>query len=56
MKLLSNFNNICEYTVTLADIGEYIAWLCTLAQSHRFALLLEPTGANVRASGVINNE
>ena len=41
-----------EYVVDIVDIREYIPRSCTLAQSHRLAFLLEPTGNNLLASGV----
>ena len=46
--------NINENIVDSVDITEYISIvfvLCILALSHRLPLPLEPTGANIRASG-----
>ena len=55
MKLLSNFINMREYNVNFADICEYVPLICTLAQSRHLALLLEPTGYNLQASGVCHS-
>ena len=40
------------YIIDFIDISGYIHMICTLAQSHRLAWSLEPTGANLRVSGV----
>ena len=51
-KILSKIINVNEYILDIMYIGENIHKTYTLAQSYRLAWLLEPIGANLRASGV----
>ena len=53
MKILSTFISRVEYIFHLVDISEYILMTRVLVQCHRLARLLEPTWANLRASGVV---
>ena len=49
------FIKIDESLADWVDVIQYRHMICTLTQSHRLAWLLEPTGANLRASGVYDS-
>ena len=52
MKILMIFIKIDESIDDWGYLNEHRPMICTLAQSHSLAWLLEPTGVNLRASGV----
>ena len=54
MNILSNFVKIHEYVADFLYVSEHVYKTCTVAQSHRLARFLELTGANLRASRVLN--
>ena len=53
LKFVPKFINKNEYIVDFGDISKYIYKTCTLVQTLSLAWLLEPTGANLRASGAL---
>ena len=53
MKISIRFIKIDQSIDDWVELNKYRDRICTLAQSHRLAWLLEPTGAKLRASGVL---